>query len=135
MKIIYYIKNILFVLYLVTMFLLMDNIYKSNFLDIIYFTLNLFYSFIIILTILSKKKIFKETISYDILNIGIYLYTFMLYKITISNSLLDIINNQTYFQNNYILVSILLLGLIIYTLILNKYNKKIYFSFNIIFYK
>ena len=125
MKIIYYIKNILFVLYLVTMFLLMDNIYKSNFLDIIYFTLNLFYSFIIILTILSKKKIFKETISYDILNIGIYLYTFMLYKITISNSLLDIINNQTYFQNNYILVSILLLGLIIYTLILNKDNQKI----------
>ena len=47
-----------------------------------------------ILTILSKKKIFKETISYNILNIGIYLYSFMLLKITYSNTTLDILSNE-----------------------------------------
>ena len=74
----------------------------------------------IIISIISKKKIFKEIISYNLLNIGIYLYTFMLYKIIQGNSFLDIINNKVYFNNNYIMMSILLFGLTTYTLILNN---------------
>ena len=122
-KITYYLRIILFILYLITIFLLIDNLYKSNFFSITYFTLNLIYSFIAILSILSKKKIFKEIISYNILNIGIYLYTIMLYYITYSNSKLDILSTEIYFRNNFILISILLIGITIYTLILNKETK------------
>ena len=70
-----------------------------------------------------KKDIYKNSLSYNILNIGIYFYTFMLYKITNTNTTLDIINNQTYYNNNYIMISILLIGLTIYTIVLN--NEKI----------
>ncbi len=119
-KIIYYLRIILFVLYLITMFLLIDKLYKTSFLSIIYYIFNIIYSIFIIISIISKKKIFKEIISYNLLNIGIYLYTFMLYKIIKDNSFLDIINNKVYFNNNYIMMSILLFGLTIYTLILNN---------------
>lgn len=119
-KIIYYLRIILFVLYLIAMFLLIDKLYKTSFLSIIYYIFNIIYSIFMIISIISKKKIFKEIISYNLLNIGIYLYTFMLYKIIQGNSFLDIINNKVYFNNNYIMMSILLLGLTIYTLILNN---------------
>ena len=119
-KILYYLRLLTFILYLIMIFLLIDNLYKSSFLSIIFFLLNLIYSFTMILTILSKKKIYQETISFNFLNIGIYIYIFMLYKITSSNSILDIINNKTYFNNNYIMLSILLIGLTTYSIFLNN---------------
>lgn len=119
-KILYYLRLLTFILYLIMIFLLIDNLYKSSFLSIIFFLLNLIYSFTMILTILSKKKIYQETISFNFLNIGIYIYIFMLYKITSSNSILDIINNKTYFNNNYIMLSILLIGLTTYAIFLNN---------------
>ena len=133
-KIIYYLRIILFVLYLITMFLLIDKLYKTSFLSIIYYIFNIIYSIFIIISIISKKKIFKEIISYNLLNIGIYLYTFMLYKIIQGNSFLDIINNKVYFNNNYIMMSILLFGLTTYTLILNNeknwYYLPVFFLFS-----
>ena len=119
-KILYYLRLLLFIPYLVIIFLLIDNLYKTSFLSIIFFLLNLIYSFIIILTILSKKKIYQETISFNFLNIGIYTYIFMLYRITSTNSILDIINNKAYFNNNYIMLSILLIGLTTYAIFLNN---------------
>ena len=92
-RILYYLRIILFIIYLIGIFLLIDNLYKSNFFSILYFSLNLIFSFITILSILSKKNIFKENITYNILNIGIYLYTIMLYYITYTHSTLDIISN------------------------------------------
>lgn len=119
-KILYYLRLLLFIPYLVIIFLLIDNLYKTSFLSVVFFLLNLIYSFIMILTILSKKKIYQETISFNFLNIGIYTYIFMLYRITSTNSILDIINNKTYFNNNYIMLSILLIGLTTYAIFLNN---------------
>ena len=119
-KILYYLRLLLFISYLVIIFLLIDNLYKTSFLSVVFFLLNLIYSFIMILTILSKKKIYQETISFNFLNIGIYTYIFMLYRITSTNSILDIINNKAYFNNNYIMLSILLIGLTTYAIILNN---------------
>lgn len=124
-KFLYYLRILLFITYLIIMFLLIDKIYLSNFISTLYFILNLLYSIIIILTILSKKEIFKTTISYNILNIGIYLYTILLFKITSTNTTLDIINNQTYFRNNFIMISLLVIGLSCYSLILNNDEKMI----------
>ena len=58
-KFLYYLRIILFITYLIVMFLLIDKIYLSNFISTVYFILNLLYSIIIILTILSKKKYLK----------------------------------------------------------------------------
>ena len=119
-KIVYYLRILLFIAYLIIMFLLIDKIYKPDFLCTIYFLLNLIYSFVLILTILSKRKTFKETFSFNALNIGISIYTFIIYVIVITNSKIDLLSNPIYFKNNYIMLSVLLIGLIAYTGILNK---------------
>lgn len=121
-KILYYTRLTLFMIYLLCILLLLNNLYKPNVFSSIYFIFNLIYSFLIILSILSKKDNFISNISYNILNIGIYIYTGMLYYIAYSHSILDFINHEVYFRNNFILMSILLTGMIIYTLIINKEN-------------
>ena len=123
MKIVYYIRMILFILYLFCMFLLIDKILTVNVLGTIFFILSLIYSFILILTFLSKKKIFIEAISYNILNIGLYVYLFIIFYMSLISSKLDILNNKIYFRNNFILLNILLLSLIAFSLYLNKEEK------------
>lgn len=122
-KIVYYLRILLFILYLIIMFLLIDKIYRPNFITTLFFLLNLIYSFLVILTILSKKEVFKNMISYNILHICIYFYTMILYVISSSNTPLDVINNEVYYRNNFIMIGILLIGLIGYSLVLNKENK------------
>lgn len=119
-KLFYYLRIILFIAYLIIMFLLIDKIYKPNFLCTTYFILNLIYALTIILSMLSKRLIFKTTLSFNTLNIGISIYTFIIYIIVKTNSRIDILSNPIYFKNNYIMLIILLVGIIFYTGILNK---------------
>ncbi len=119
-KIIYYARILLFIVYLLTIFILIDKIFTIKPLGSVYFILNLIYSFIVILSILSKKKAFINAISYNILSIAIYLYTVVLGYITYTSSKLTILNSISYYRNNFILMIILFLGLIAYTIELNK---------------
>ena len=119
-KIIYYFRIILFGGYLLSLFILIDKVFSLKPYSSIYFILSLIYSFIMILSILSKKKAFLNAVSYNLLSIGIYLYTFVLSYITSTNTKLTIINNSLYYKNNFILMIILFIGLIIYTIELNK---------------
>ena len=123
-KILYYIRLIIFIIYLIIMFLLIDKLYKSNFLTILYFILNIFHAIIIILTILSKKNIFKETISYNLLNIGLYVYTSIIYYIIFDATSIEILSNENYFYNNFIMLSILIVTLTFYTFLLNQEENK-----------
>ena len=123
MKIIYYIRYVLFILYLLCMFLLIDKVLTINIYGSIFFLVSLIYSIFIILSILSKKKIFINTVSFNILNIGIYFYTFILYYFSHISSKLDILNNKSYYQNNFILITILLICLILFTIFLNIDEK------------
>ena len=119
-KIIYNFKNIFFTLYLISTFLLIDKIFNIKPLGPIYFILCLIYSFIIILSILSKKKSFVNALSYNLLSISIYIYTIALCYITTISSNLTILSNSMYYKNNFILLYLLFIGLIFYTIELNK---------------
>ena len=123
MKLLYYIRFTLFILFLLCMFLLIDKVLTINIFGTLFFFVSLVYSIIVILSILSKKKIFITTISYNILNTGIYLYTFILYYYSHISTKLEILNNNEYFRNNFIFVSILLIFEISYTLFLNSEEK------------
>lgn len=122
-KIFYYVRILLFIFYLFIMFLLIDNIYNFEIFSIIFYLTNIVYSFLIILSILSKKITFKKNIIFNLLNIGVYIYIFTLYSIVKSNSSLDILNNIVYFRNNFVMISTLLIGIITYLLILNQEEK------------
>lgn len=119
-KFIYYLRIILFIVYLTGLFLLIDRLFTIRPFGALFFITSLIYSFIMILSILSKKKAFLDAISYNILSIGLYLYTVVLCYITITSSKLTVMNNNIYYKNNFILMIILLIGLIVYTIELNK---------------
>lgn len=119
-KIIYYTRIILFTLYLISLFLLIDRLFTIKPLGSIFFMINIIYSFIMILSIISKKKSFLDAIYYNILNIAVYLYMIVLSYITLTSSKLTVLNNNFYYKNNFILMIILFFGLILYTIELNK---------------
>ena len=119
-KFIYYLRIILFIVFLISLFLLIDKLFTIRPFGALFFIIGLIYSLIMILTILSKKKAFLDAISYNILNIGVYLYTTVLCYITVTSSKLTVLNNNFYYKNNFILMIILFIGLIIYTIELNK---------------
>ena len=124
-KFVFYLRVVIFILYLITVFLLINHLYNEQLIVNIYFLLNIIYSLLIILTLLSKKKIFRDSYSYNIVNIGIYIYTFVLYFVSKDATRIEIIKSEVYFRNNYIMLGLMLLGLIIYTLYVNHEEKNI----------
>ena len=122
-KLIYYLRFILFIPFLICLFLLIDKIFTLKIFGTIFFIFCLLYIVFIILSILSKKKIFINTTSYNILNIGIYFYYFIIFYFTYNLTSLEILNNRTYYNNNFILMCILLGFQIIYTIYLNAEEK------------
>ena len=119
----YYLRFILFIIYLICMFFLIDKVLTISTLSNMHFVLCIIYSILIILSILSKKKVFIDNISYNVLNIGLYIYTFVMSFMAFSSSKLDILNNGDYYKNNFILLIFMLIVNIIYTLYLNKEEK------------
>ncbi len=122
-RIIYYLRIILFIIYLVTLFLLIDKVFTIKIFGSLFFIINIIYSILMILTILSKKKDYKNSISYNIVNIGVYLYVMLIYYITSISTKLEVLNNYNYFRNNFILIMILLMGLITFTIAMNEEEK------------
>ncbi len=119
-KIIYYLRIFTFILYLILMFILIDNFYKTDILRFIFYTLSIIYSLVMILTILSKKNVFKNLISYNLINIGLFVYLLMIFIVTFNSTKFEIMSNEPYFRNNLILLSVFLFSIIAFTLNLNK---------------
>ena len=119
-KFIYYLRLLTFTLYLIVMFILIEEFYKPDIVRFIFYTLSIIYAITSILSILSKKDIFKSMISFNILNISFYTYLFIIFIVTFNSTRFDILNNEIYFRNNLILISIFYVILILFNLSLNK---------------
>ena len=117
---IYYLRIFIFTLYLIVMFILIEEFYKPDIIRFIFYTLSIIYAITSILSILSKKEIFKEIISYNLLNISLYIYTFIIFVVTFNSTRFDIISNEIYFRNNLIILSFFFIVLTGFTLSLNK---------------
>ena len=119
-KFCYYFRITSFCLYLIAMFLLIDKLYRPDIFGIIYFIFNIIYGIILILTILSKKDSYKNSIYYNVSNIIFYIYTFSVFSVTFNATQLEIISNELFFHFNYIFLSIYIIALLGYALFLNK---------------
>ena len=125
MKITYYSRIILFIIYLLCMFLLIDKILTISILGTVFFIFEIIYSILMILTILSKKDIFIKDAIFNLFNITLYLYTYIIfYMAYVLSSKLDIISNKMYYQNNFVLIIFTTTIIIFYTIYLNKKNDK-----------
>ncbi len=117
---VYYLRIFTFTLFLIVMFILIEEFYKPDIIRFIFYTLSIIYAITSILSILSKKDIFKDLISYNLLNISLYIYTFIIFVVTFNSTRFDILNNEIYFRNNLLILSFFYLVLIGFTLGLNK---------------
>lgn len=125
-KILYYLRLFLFLTVLVLIFINIKNYIKVGLWGYIFLTMEFIYITLILFTILSKRKIYQEDLVFNIMHIGSYMYqlilSFKMFSFKLSTLVL---NSYKFYRNNYIILSILLFVLIIYTIALyDDYNNK-----------
>ncbi len=122
---IYWIKLVTLFFFIVALITLLDQLLMTNGWQITLFliTANL-YIIVFLVTILTQRKTFHYMILYNLLSIGAHLYGFIVWgKICLDERirltfLYEV--DTTYLQNNCLLLSILLIGIMIGTYILYK---------------
>jgi len=122
-KILYYMRFTLFIPFLICLFLLIDKILCIKIFGSIFLILTLIYSILIILSVLSKKKVYIDNFSFNFLNMGIYIYFFIIFYFAYTTSRLEVLNNFAYYRDNFLILYILIGFQIGYIIYLNAEEK------------
>jgi len=118
-KILYYIRLILFITTMILIFFTMKNYIKIGMYGYIYLFIEFAYIITIILTMLSQRKIYMCDFVFNIMHIGTYLYQIILSIRMFSFKVSFVITDSlSFYQNNYIILIILLITLIFYSIVL-----------------
>ena len=118
-KILYYSRLFLFIISLILIFITIKNYVKIGLWGYIFFIIELIYILGMLITILSKREIYKNDLCFNIMHIGTYLYQIIL-SVRMFTFPLSLLVKESYifYRNNYIILSVLLLTLIFYSLVL-----------------
>ena len=123
----YYLRIISVVLFVVFVCLLLEVILDCNAFGISFLVMCSLFVLINIFTVLSRKDIYKELISYNLISIALCFYlgiiVFKLYTDYRANSLMYNINYD-YFKTNFIIIDLVILGIILNTLFIYFYDIK-----------
>ena len=126
-KIAYYLRIISVVLFIVFVCLLLEVIFNCGVFGISFLVMCSLFVLINIFTVLSRKDIYKELISYNLISIALCFYlgiiVFKLYTDYRANSLMYNINYD-YFKTNFIIIDLVILGIILNTLFIYFYDIK-----------
>jgi len=126
-KVLYYVRMILFVLSLIFIFSAIKTFTKVGLWGYIFFIIEFIYIILMILTLLSHDKRYKNDISFNVMHIGAYLYQIIVsiktFQFKMSTALID---SYLFYRNNCIIMIALLISLICYIVILCNFfdNKK-----------
>lgn len=122
-KIIYPIRIILFIIHLLMLYMMIDDIVYVSF-GYLFLFIDIIYVIRVIMELFSQKSLYKKDIYYNIMQIGLYTYIGVLwYRLTFGS----IISKELllYLKTNYIILSILFLFLTFYsTILIHKMNEK-----------
>jgi hypothetical protein len=103
---------------------MLHNILDAKIYGIIFIIFYLLLALKTIIELLSKKQRYKNDIVYNIMQIGVYAYLLIIsIKTTTSNIYVTRIT-MNYFKINYIILSVLILFLFIYSYLEFKSSKK-----------
>ena len=110
-KSIYYIRLVSFIIYLILAILLLPSVFKGE-IEGFFFLLVLFlYIVINIFSILTRKKIYQRTISYNMVMIALTIYLLIVYLRTVSDARLVATGLYT-LNTNYCKMNFIILGLV-----------------------
>ena len=121
-KIIYGLRLIASFLYVVLIYLLLNIIFESGWQGMVFLILSLAFIVVTLVTLLSNKEIFQKTISYNIVIIAAVVYLAIvvvrcLEAVHQYNSNLYILNME-YCKTNFIILSFVLIGILLNTMVL-----------------
>jgi len=121
--IIYPIRIILFIIHLLMLYMMIDDIVYVS-LGYLFLFVDIIYVIRVIMELFSQKNLYKEDIYYNIMQVGLYIYIGVLwYRLTFCNVWGK--NLILYLKTNYIVLCILFLFLVFYsTYLIHKMNTK-----------
>lgn len=123
-KIVYFIKMLLFVTHFYFVFMMLHNILDTKIYGVIFIVLYIAFIIKIIIELLSKRDRYKNDFIYNIMQIGIYFYLLI---ISIKTNISKIYVTRLtlgYFKINYIILSILIIFIFLYSYLEFKPSKK-----------
>lgn len=114
-KIIYAIRLFLFIIHFYLIFILINNTLSVGLLAYIFLIIDIFYALVIIWQLIYKKRKYKYDMIYNLMQIGFDIYlSIIIFKIYYEH--LYVLNKTlTYFKVNFIIMSILLVFIIVYS--------------------
>ena len=122
-SIIYPIRIVLFIIHLLMLYMIIDDIVCVSF-GYLFLFVDVIYVIRVIIELFSQKSLYKKDIYYNIMQIGLYTYIGILWgRLTFGG----IFGKELllYLKINYIILSILFLFLTLYsTVLINKMNEK-----------
>lgn len=126
-KVAYYLRIISLVLFIVFICLLLEIIFNCGAFGISFLVMCGLFVLINIFTVLSRKDIYKELVSYNLISFALTFYlgiiVVKLYTDYRANSLMYTLNYD-YFKTNFIIIDLVILGIILNTLFIYFWDIK-----------
>lgn len=121
-KVIYYGRIVCFILYLLMMFFMLPYIYQSGWPGILFLVMLVLFVSSTLWSLLSNRAIFKGMVSYNLIIIALTLYFAVITARLLLDPRLQISTlytvNIEYCQTNFIILSFVMLGIVLNTIIL-----------------
>ena len=126
-KIIYYLRIISLIFFVIFVSLLLKIIFNSGIFGISFLIMCSLFILINIFTVLTRKEIYKKLISYNLISTALTFYlgiiVVKLYTDYRANSLMYTLNYD-YFKTNFIIIDLVILGIILNTLFIDFLDIK-----------
>ena len=126
-KLIYYLRIVSILLFIVFVYLLLDVILDCGIFGISFLVMCSLFILINLFTVLSRKDIYKDLVSYNLIPVALTFYlgiiVVRLYTDYRANSLMYTLNYD-YFKTNFIIIDFVILGIILNTLFIFFFDTK-----------
>lgn len=126
-KLIYYLRIVSILLFIVFVYLLLDVILDCGIFGISFLVMCSLFILINLFTVLSRKDIYKDLVSYNLIPVALTFYlgiiVVKLYTDYRANSLMYTLNYD-YFKTNFIIIDFVILGIILNTLFIYFFDIK-----------
>ena len=126
-KITYYLRIISLIFFVVFISLLLEIIFNCGVFGISFLVMCGLFILINIFTVLTRKPIYKELVSYNLISTALTIYlgiiVIKLYTDYRANSLMYTLNYD-YFKTNFIIIDLVILGIILNTLFIYFWDIK-----------
>ena len=126
-RIIYYLRIFSVVMFIIFIYLLLNIIFNCGVLGISFIVMCILFILINIFTILTRKNIYKELISYNLISLALTFYLgIIVTKLYIGYNEMEAIYsiNYDYFKTNFVIIDFVILGIILNTLFIYFYDYK-----------